>query len=643
MRKPFITVLFLSFAFLTVFAQKSKDVVVTIGKEKIAREDFLRIYERNNGNIIDPAEKKTAEEYLELFVNFKLKVLEARNMGLDTMRAFRDELAGYRAELAAPYLTDISYNEKQLEETYRRLKLELEASHLLIVFPQDAGPDDTLQAWQRIHEIRKEITDGLDFNEAAVRYSQDPSAAQNRGHLGWFTAFQMVTPFEDAAYALAPGQMSQPVRTRFGYHLLKVHNQRVAVGEIKVAHIMKMFTPDMTPETKQSLKRSADSLYTLLQNGADFARLARDNSDDQRSAVNGGEMPYFGRSRMITEFSEPAFALEKDGDFTLPVETDFGYHIIKRIDLQEIPPFEEIRRELEDRIRRDPERSTQSRDIFLVKLKDQYKFKRNQPLIDKKIEFLAGHFIEGVLQLPENLNDKDVLFTLDGKSFTMNDWLEFLGTMQVNQAGEPESVIGFQYDLWEEEAIIRYEDGRLEQKYPEFRSLVQEYHDGLLLFAVSEKEIWQRASEDTTGLKSFYQQNKSRYMWGERYKGLLIRCATPGLKETVEDMLESGVPPEEIYDMAGITKDQVIIEQGTWSKGDNAIIDFYIWNGSEPEGWDTASGFVRGEISAPEAKLLEEARGFHISDYQQYLEENWVKQLRKKYPVKVNKKVLKTI
>lgn len=643
MKKLIFTVLYVSFAIIPVFAQKNKEVVVEIGKEKIFKEDFRKIYERNNGNIIDPAEKKTPEEYLDLFINFKLKVLEARNLGLDTTQAFRDELAGYRAELAAPYLTDISYNEKLLEETYRRLKLEVDASHLLIVFPQEAGPEDTLQAWQRINEIRREILDGLDFNEAAGRYSQDPSAAQNRGHLGWFTAFQMVTPFEDAAYSITPGQVSQPVRTRFGYHLVKVHDQRKAVGEIKVAHIMKMFTPDMTGEARQSLKRSADSLYTLLLNGADFAQLAKENSDDQRSAVNGGEMPYFGRSRMIPEFSDPAFALPKNGDFTPPVETDFGYHIIKRLDLKEVPSFEEVRRELEERIRRDPERSTQSRDIFLEKLKVEYKFRRNQAMVDKNITVLSGNFQEGVLQLPEKLNDKDVLFTLDGKNFTMKDWLGFLRTMQVNQAGDTVSVIENQYQLWEEDAIIRYEDGRLEQKYPEFRSLVQEYHDGLLLFAISEKEIWQRASEDTTGLKAFYEQNKSRYMWGERFKGMLIRCATPEMKEIVEDMLEQNVPADEIYDLAGISKDQVQIEKGAWSKGDNAIVDYYIWNGPAPEGWNAASGFVRGEISGPEAKLLEEARGYHISDYQQFLEENWLKQLKKKYPVRVNNKVLKTI
>jgi peptidyl-prolyl cis-trans isomerase SurA len=559
------------------------------------------------------------------------------------MQAFLEEFAGYRAELAAPYLTDVRYTEKLVEETYRRMKLEVNASHLLIIFPQNATPEDTLQAWQRIHEIRKEIVDGLDFNEAAARYSQDPSAAQNRGYLGWFTAFQMVAPFEDAAYSTPIGQLSPAIKTRFGYHLLKVHDQREAKGEIKVAHIMKMFTPEMSPERKALLKLSVDSLYSMLQKGADFAQLARDNSEDQRSAVNGGEMPYFSRSRMIPEFSDPAFELKNNGDFTRPVETDFGYHIIKRLDLQEIPDFEEIRRELEDRIRRDPERSTRSREVFINKLKEQYAFSRNQAAADRKSAELKELFKDGLLNIPDEMKDAEVLFTMDGRNFTMNEWLDYLRTIQVNITGDPESVMESQYNLWEEYAIIQYEDDRLEQKYPEFRSLVQEYHDGLLLFAISEKEIWQKAADDTTGLQSFYQQNKSKYMWNERYKGMIIRCANPDLKEIVEEQLDQGIPADEIFDLIDIDENQVTLEQGTWSKGDNAIIDYYIWSGTIPDGWNPESGFVRGETIGPEPKLLGEARGYHISDYQQYLEEQWIKELRRKYPVKVNKKVLRTI
>lgn len=643
MRKLVLLVLLTGFFTTPLFSQKKRDVVVTIGKEKILTNDFRKIYERNNGNILDPAEKKNPEEYLDLYVNFKLKVLEAQAIGLDTSQAFIEELAGYRAELAAPYLTDISYNEKLVEETYQRMSNEVNASHILITFPQDPSPQDTLEAYRKILEVKAEVEKGLDFNQAATKHSQDPSAAQNSGNLGWFTVFQMVTPFEDAAYRTPVGKISEPVRTRFGYHLLKVHDIREAKGEIKVAHIMKMFPPDITPEVKQGMKKTIDSLYTLVQNGADFAELARNNSDDQRSAVNGGEMPFFGRSRMIPEFSEPAFALKKDGEVTQPVETDFGFHIIKRIELKSVPEFDAVKRELEERIKRDPERTTQSKEIFINKLKKEYSFTSNQKLIDEKIAKVSGWFTQANLNVPDNVSDSDVLFTLAGKNFIAQDWFAYLAKMPISAPENPRNVLEAQFAAWEEDAIIEFEDSRLEEKHPEFRSLMQEYHDGLLLFAVSEQKIWQQASADTVGLKNFYETNKQKYMWGERFKGMIVTCINAAIKDEVDDKLDQGIPLEEIYDMGHINEDNITVETGAWAKGDNGIIDYYVWNGSLPTGWNAETGFVKGEIAGPEPKLLEEARGFHISDYQQYLEENWLIELKKKYPVKVNRKVLKSI
>ncbi len=643
MRKLFFLLIFIGMNVTLVFSQKKQDVVVIIGNEKVFANDFRKVYERNNGNIIDPAEKKTPEQYLDLYVNFKLKVLEAQAMGLDTLQAFREEFAGYRAELAAPYLTDVSFTEKLLEETYRRMTLEVNASHILVTFPQNPSPADTLAAYSRLMEIKTEIDGGLDFNEAASKYSQDPSASQNSGALGWFSVFQMVTPFEDAAFNTPAGKVSAPVRTRFGYHLIKVNDLREANGEIKIAHIMKMFPPDITEERKQALRDSINVIYKLLQNGGDFAHLAGIYSDDQQSAARGGEMPYFARSRMIPEFSDPAFALAADGDISQPVETDFGFHIIKRIDLKPVPVFSDAKRELEERIRRDPDRSTQSRELFIKKLRNEYQYVKNQQVVDKKIDVVASWFKEGNWAFPEDIDDSDVLFTLDGKDFIAREWFEYLSEQSVSAVDDPYKVTENEYGAWEEFAIVRYEDGKLEEKYPEFRSLSQEYHDGLLLFAVSEKNIWQLASLDTLGLMSFYETNKQKYVWGERYRGMIVTCTNPDIKDDVEDKLEQGIPPSELYDMFGADENQIRIEEGTWSKGENKIIDFYAWNGVKPEDWKAESGFVKGELIGPEPKLLDESRGFHISDFQQFLEEKWLRELKQKYTVKVNRRVLKTI
>lgn len=643
MKQLIVTILIAGFMSLPSFSQKKPDVLARVGDMTVLSDDFIKIYNRNNDNIVDPAEKKTPEEYLELYINFKLKVLEAQKLGLDTMQSFRDELNGYRAELAAPYLTDISFNENLVEETYNRMKKEVNASHILVSFAPDAGTNDTLEAWNRIMDISKELKGGLDFNEAAKRYSQDPSAVQNSGNLGWFTVFQMVTPFEDAAYSTPVGQVSGPVRSRFGYHLIKVNGQREATGEIKVAHIMKMFPQHISGERKASLKHEMDSIYALLKGGADFAALAKKHSDDQRSAANGGEMPYFGRSRMIPEFSDPAFALKQNGDFTQPVETAFGYHIIKRLDLKPIPSFEEVKMELEERIKRDPERSTQSRDIFIAKLKKQYSFTRNQDAVNQLMANAGSWFNENKLAIPGDIDLNRALFSLEGKNFTTRDWAEYLKDLQIAAESNQSKVLESQYDAWENSTIIQYEDQKLESKYPEFRSLLQEYHDGLLLFAVSEQKIWNKASSDSLGLQAFYATNREKYTWGERYKGMIVRCTTPEIRNKVEDRLGEGAPVSEIYDMTGFSKNQVSIEEGTWAKGENPVIDFYVWDGPKPADWSAETGFVQGESVAPGPKTLDEARGFHISDYQQFLEDEWIRELRKKYPVKINKKALKNL
>ena len=232
-------------------AQEKKGALVTIGKTAITPDEFHRIYERNNANIQDPENKKTAREYLELFINFKLKVMEAMHLGMDTVQAFKTELEGYRNELSTPYLTNITFNDQLVKETYQRMLKEVNASHLLVEVPDGASPADTLAARKKIMEIREEILGGLDFGDAAVRYSQDPSAQANKGDLGWFTVFQMVYPFEEAAYTTPVGEVSMPVRTRFGYHLLKVNGIREAQGEIHVAHIMKIYAPDASPAQKE--------------------------------------------------------------------------------------------------------------------------------------------------------------------------------------------------------------------------------------------------------------------------------------------------------------------------------------------------------------------------------------------------------
>ncbi len=643
MIKTHILALWLLFLALPVLSQRSPEVLTTIGPLQVYTEDFKLAYERNNGNITDPAERKSPSEYLQLYINFKLKVLEAQSLGLDTLVSFRQELAGYRAELAAPYLTDLSYEDQLLEDTYGRLSSEINASHLLIGLPQQPTPSDTLIAWQEINRIAGEIASGLDFSEAARKYSQDPSATSNSGSLGWFTAFQMVTPFEDAAYRTQVGRVSSPVRTRFGYHLLKVNDTREAVGEIKVAHIMKRFPPNMNTAQKAFIRTQMDSLYLMATRGEDFSRLARENSEDDRSAVNGGELPYFGRSMMIPAFSDPAFALAHDGDISLPLETEFGYHILKRIDLKPIPALDEIRPELINRIKRDPERLAAGRTGFIQKLKLQNSFQSFPESLERTIVQVMDILKQSGSQSDWFAVDRMPLFTLSGTVFDSHSWLSALSESQ--SLGQQLSANDFyiHYQNWEERQILDWEDAQLEKKYPAFRSLYQEYHDGILLFDVMERILWQPAVTDTLGLERFYETNKYRYMWDDRFDGVVIQCSSPELKNSFLEALDQGVHIENLEDAVGYSAADVKILRGTWQKGEHPAIDYAFWNGALPSGWNESTDLVWGNALPSEPKLLVESRGFHLADYQQYLEEQWLHTLRSKYPVVINQRALRRL
>jgi len=624
---------FFSFIVLCTFAvnafSQSGETLITIGETKVSKGEFERIYQKNNNNLYNETDKKTPEEYLDLFVDFKLKVIEAEQLKMDTNAVFKNELAGYREELAAPYLTDVKYNEQMIRDLYDRTTKEVNASHILIMVPKNSTSEVDEEKLKRIVEIRNEIIAGKDFNEAAFEYSEDPSAKTNKGSLGYFTAFQMVVPFENAAFTTPVGEVSAPVLSAFGYHLLKVNDIRENQGEILVAHIMKMFPQDVTPEMKSSMKAQIDSIYTELKNGADFAQLAQTKSDDKRSAPQGGEMPWFSAGRMIPEFANPAFALKNVGDYTEPVETAFGYHIIKKLNTRPVPTFEASKAELENKIKQDPERSITSKQVFVDKLKVEYNY---------------SEFAEGKEKLKnKNIEDQldDVrfeIFKIDNKVYTMVQFQWFLKNENIESGPYSGN-----YDNCVAHEITKLESTKLEEKYPDFRYLFQEYHDGILLFNISEEKIWNFAAQDTVGLDEYYGKNSKKYLWEERFKGMIVTCKDKAVREEADKFFAAEMTVTEITDQLNKTENVITINEGAWEKGANPVVDYFVWNGPEPANFDSEISFVRGDKIPPEPKSLSEARGLYVSDYQKYLEENWIKSLRAKYKVTVNKKLLKTI
>ena len=631
MIRTIFSFLFVLFLYQLGYAQDNNETFITIDNTKISKAEFERIYKKNNSNLYNESDIKTPKEYLDLFINFKLKVIEAENLKMDTSAAFINELKGYRKELAAPYLTDVKYDENLVHVLYDRMKKEVNASHILLTVDKNATQQQEQEVLDRIKKIRQEIINGEDFGEAAVKYSQDPSAKQNRGNLGYFTAFQMIAPFENAVFSTPVGEISQPIRTSYGYHLIKVNDIRDNMGEIHVAHIMKMFPQNMTPEIKKKLKVEIDSIYQALQNGADFAELAKTESDDKQSAPNGGVMQWFSIGGMIPEFAIPSFNLKKDGDYTAPVETAYGYHIIKRLALRPVPSFEESEKNIETQIKKDPERSESSKAAFVENLKKEYDFAENSNGLEK---------IKN-LKIADGLDQDDFeIFTIDGKKYGLK---EFNGYLKGKNITSGEYLTN--YKNWMEDAIIQLEDSKLEDKYPEFRYMMQEYHDGILLFNISEEKIWNFASQDSVGLEAFYERNKKSYLWDERFKGYIITCKNAEIRDKADSYFAEDMPIQEITDRINQNgeNDLITIEEGAWEKGNNPVVDYYIWNQPEPENFDSELTFVRGDMIPPEPKTLEDARGLYVSDYQKYLEDKWVKELRKKYKITVNKKLLQTI
>jgi peptidyl-prolyl cis-trans isomerase SurA len=641
----FTTILFCFFS-LTVSAQKKSETVVTIGNVKVSKEEFEANYRKNNTNVLDKKDLKSPQEYLDLYIKFKLKVLEAEKLGYDTVHSYREELGGYRKDLAKPYLTDVSFNEEMVKTAYHRTQYERKASHLLIRVAPEALPADTLKAWNKINDLRNQILAGADFNEIAAKYSEDPSAVQNKGMLGYFTAFQMVFPFEDMTYRTPVGQVSEIVRTRFGYHIIKVHDERPAAGEIKVAHIMKMFPRQATEETIAKLKLEADSIWQKATSGADFAELAKKYSDDKQSSTEGGVMSWFTPNNMVPSFAEAAFALKSDGDISPVIRTPFGWHIIKRLERRTIQPFEKMRSELETKIKQNPLISRHSDEAFDRKLRAEYQLKIDESNFAKLTSFVSDTLNKKNWVLDHPMKEK-LLVTFADQKITIGAFTDFLQQQHFKPlANLAESQLKTLLDKYINQKLLAYENTQLEKKHPDFALLYQEYHDGILLFNISKDKIWDVAANDSARLKTYFDQTTKKHYWNERFKGWIIKANNGDTRANVESLLNESraTQKNELTDLFNTQTDSKIqISDVACEKGENPIVDYFIWGGAKPSGFDETTTFVHGKIVKNEMKGLKDAWGLYSSDFQEQIEKEWIDSLLKKYPVSINYKVLKNI
>ncbi|TNE53017.1 MAG: peptidylprolyl isomerase [Bacteroidetes bacterium] len=638
------------FSLSLVWSQSGKEVVMEIDGEKVSKSEFLQIYLKNNPS--PKYDKASLDEYMELFRKFKLKVAEAEALGYDSIPRLRRELEGYRKSLSMPYMVDGEKNDELVKEAYERMKIEINASHILIKVAENASSADTLKAYNRILALKKRIEKGESFENVASGPggSEDPSVRQNKGNLGYFTAFQMVYPFEEAAYNTPVGQISNPVRTRFGYHILKVHSHRPARGTITVGHIMIAKSKDDTEADRQAAKKKAQEIYEKLKGGASFDEMAKLYSDDYNTNTKGGVLPPFGTgtsTRMLPEFEEAAFALKEDNDISKPIETEYGIHIIKRTKWKGLASFESMERELKNKVKRDI-RSKRTQDIFVGKLKKEYGYKDLSAKRLKKIyPKVDSTYFEGA-ELDESLRTNKVMFVLDGKKFPQKKFISYL---QANHKGLPVSdikdVVNMHYKNWVKQCVLDYEDGQLEDKYPEFKALMKEYHDGILLYEVMTDKVWEKANKDTSGLKSFHTLNASKYTWKDRVEGTIYECKNQFVAMKVQELLKEKKDPVEIMSEVNAQSELNLrmkngrfeIEETPALKGQKLKLGV---NGPYMTD-DKHYVVVVDELIPLEMKTFEEAKGAITSDYQEALEKEWLDELEKKHTVVINKDVLYSI
>ncbi|WOC39909.1 peptidylprolyl isomerase [Polaribacter sp. HL-MS24] len=478
-----------------VFSQTKSKTLVTINDEKISVADFKQVYEKNL-NVIESEASKDIANNLDLFINFKLKVKEAYAIKLDTLPSYKKEIEMYRNQLSAPYLQDKSLIEKLLSDAYYRTKNEIKAKHILIRSAMDASPADTLAAYQKIVEIRNRIMAGEDFETVAEETSEDESARDNlqrkyrgnRGNLGYFSAFRMVYPFENTAYNTKIGEISMPFKTRFGYHIVKVDSIRPSKGEVEVAHIL-------VTDTTQVGKAKIEEAYAKLNANESFESLAKEYSNDTSSKGNGGRLNKFGSGRMVPPFDKAAFSLKREGEFSAPFRTRFGWHIIQLIKKHPVKSFEEMKAELTTRLKNSGTMKL-SDEAVLNKLKNTYQIEVNE---SSKAIFKRKE----IRSIPKD-SLQNILLQINEKKFTQED---FVTSIQ-NKKNTPINVL---FEAYKDQEILRYFKENLVHTQPEYANTLKEYEDGLLLFELMKEKVWEKSTKDTLGLKEFFIKNKKNY------------------------------------------------------------------------------------------------------------------------------------
>ena len=637
--RSLLLVAFFSITSLVYSQSNRKEVLFTIDGKPFYTDEFARVYNKNLDLVKDESQKDL-DQYLELFLGYKLKVSKAYKTGLQNSDQYKNELATYRSQLAKNYTTDSKVTKELTQEAYQRMQKEINASHILILCDENAVPADTLIAYNKIKELRTKIVSGADFATVAQTESQDPSAKENKGNLGYFSAFRMVYTFESAAFATPKGQISKIIRTKFGYHIVKVNEIRDNRGEITVAHIMILNNKDNTNDTKP--QNTIDDIYKKLNQGEKFEDLAKQFSEDKSSSDKGGVLNRFGSGQLSSdEFEDVAFGLTKENPISKPFKSQYGWHIVKLLNKYPIKSFDESKNDIENKVSKD-ERSRLITNSLTKKLRAKYNIKTNEKLLTTVAKQITENFYDAKQEMPADVKPFDAtLFTIEKTAVTGTSFLNFIINQQkANIKTKPISKLAeVLYNKFVDDKLTTYYNENLEKEFPEFSSVIDEYRDGLLLFDLMEKEIWQRSKTDTVGLKKFYDTKKENYLWKTRAKIIILSSTKAEIVQQALELLKQNQPVTSIKEKLNTAQTvNLMAVEGTFEEGANSIPKSTKFEAGLSAVFKEGDYFYVTKIEsviAAGSKTFDECKGKVINDYQQYLEQNWVADLKKEFVIKV--------
>ncbi len=632
-----------------LIGSREPDFLFAIDDERVFAEDFLYVLTKNQHLKDTKSQVLSQEEFdrnFELFLNFKLKVKEAERLGMDQTEEFHNEFSIIKEDLKKPYLLENSIQEGELRKAYNRMQEAIKASHILIEFPPNAGQDDSIAVLRMAENLKRRAEDGEDFNQLALEYSDDPSAQSNHGDLGYFTALQMVYPFEDAAYGLQIGEISNPVATSFGYHIIKLLDRRPNPGEIRVSHILIRINPS-NPLSEDRAKRRIADIYTELQQGEPtWEEVVKQYSEDEGTKNAGGLLPWFGVGSIVPEFEEIAFSLTEPQEISPPVKTAFGFHIIRLEDTKPIAPYEEMEPVLKSKILRDS-RSQLIQSQVLAMQKAKYGFRENEALVDTLHRIFKADFTAGIEPLSDKLAGlgllDSTLMTVQDEPIDVGSFMDFIKADQAIVHTEPGDAFDPWYSKYQEHVLDEVEESDLMNNNREYRMLVKEYREGILLFSLMNDLVWQKALTDSLAQVEYYKSHLDRYQWSERVPGLIVKIDDESQLAKVRRFLQDKVYQKNLKPRL---EDQFLndypflftLEEGVFVIEEHPVVSGVdLHNKMQEVVHQGQLCFVLlGDVIPAGPKSFEDTRGKVIQDYQKHLDTQLIQTLKEKHVIQIN-------